>query len=315
MTNEPQYPWTAYHWLDVSDRALLILEGSEAKDLLQRLSTNDLSNLDIGGSVQSILTNEKGRIIEVISVVALATDRLLVSGQSSEKDRLRTWLHKFIIMEDVQIRDWGEEYRHYILYPDEKARIAETGSTIEKVKDGLRGSLNLIPGDILFAERWGSVDLFHLLIGNNSKLHSQFISHDPTQAKVQFEQFRLLHTIPVSPNELSDLYNPLEANLWNLVSWTKGCYIGQEVIARLDTYKKVQKQLIRVRLSQTPDVLPVSLFTEGKEAGILTSAAGLDDGRVIGLAFIGTQALSVPSFTLAQEGKIILVERIADHEN
>jgi folate-binding protein YgfZ len=89
-----------------------------------------------------------------------------------------------------------------------------------------------------------------------------------------YEKFRIEKGIPAVPNEINDIYNPYEAGLINEVSFTKGCYIGQEVIARLETYDKVQKILSGV-IFETQDVPSVSLLIiDGKnEVGKITSVA------------------------------------------
>ena len=61
--------------------------------------------------------------------------------------------------------------------------------------------------------------------------------------KKAYEIFRIKNGIPKFPNELNDEFNPHEVNLSCDVSPDKGCYIGQEVIARLQTYDKVQKKM------------------------------------------------------------------------
>ena len=80
--------------------------------------------------------------------------------------------------------------------------------------------------------------------------------------------------------ELNDRVNPLEAGLEEFVSFTKGCYVGQEVIARLDTYDKVQRRLVRL---DAPDgTAPGESLTSGtRTAGWVTSVSSLtDNGRV-----------------------------------
>ncbi len=68
-----------------------------------------------------------------------------------------------------------------------------------------------------------------------------------------YEVYRIEQGIPVAPNELNDNYNPHESKLLNAVSFRKGCYIGQEVIARLETYEKVQKYLVGVEFDEAID--------------------------------------------------------------
>jgi folate-binding protein YgfZ len=110
-----------------------------------------------------------------------------------------------------------------------------------------------------------------------------------------YETLRIEAGQPAIGRELSDLYNPLEANLVQLISWTKGCYIGQEVIARLDTYDKVQRHLVGIVLdariaADGADELGVIDPNDGKSIGRITSVAwspSLD--AEIALAYIRTQ--------------------------
>jgi hypothetical protein len=88
--------------------------------------------------------------------------------------------------------------------------------------------------------------------------------------------------------ELTEDYNPLEAGLWQTISFSKGCYIGQETIARLNTYKGVKQQLWGVRLGAP--VQPGSVVTlEGEKVGKLTSFTETERG-LFGLAYIRTKA-------------------------
>jgi len=103
-----------------------------------------------------------------------------------------------------------------------------------------------------------------------------------------YNAYRIEQGIPSAPGELNDEYNPHEARLMDIVSTKKGCYIGQEVIARLDTYDKVQKILTNVKISS--DVYPGNfLLTDenGADAGRLTSAVfSVRCKRMIGLAYV-----------------------------
>ena len=103
----------------------------------------------------------------------------------------------------------------------------------------------------------------------------------------EFEEYRICSGIPASGSELTVQYNPLEANLSSLISWTKGCYIGQEVIARLDTYKKVQKRLVKIKMAGLPPSVPVPFYRGQVEAGVITSAIGTGEAdEVRGLAYL-----------------------------
>lgn len=93
----------------------------------------------------------------------------------------------------------------------------------------------------------------------------------------QFEFIRVSEGIPAEGRELTPDQNPLEARLADHVSFTKGCYIGQEVIARLDTYKKLKQMLTRFRMTGPtagqPISGPVYSAASGKPVGRVTSTA------------------------------------------
>ena len=100
---------------------------------------------------------------------------------------------------------------------------------------------------------------------------------------------------------MSDTYNPLEAGLIGAIDFHKGCYIGQEVIARLDTYHKVQKYLVSLAFDADPSqagALPGARLVnaDGAAMGLVTSATvvpGADDAGVIGLGYVRTAAVQV----------------------
>jgi folate-binding protein YgfZ len=105
----------------------------------------------------------------------------------------------------------------------------------------------------------------------------------------QYETYRIQKGIPGHPNEVSLQFNPLEVGLKPLISFTKGCYVGQEVIARLETYQNTQETLRRFVLSVFPGQLPTGLFSEKKEkVGVLTSSTipSQSDEQIYGLGLV-----------------------------
>ena len=107
------------------------------------------------------------------------------------------------------------------------------------------------------------------------------------------------HGIPRHGREMGDAYNPLEAGLIGTVDFAKGCYIGQEVIARLDTYEKVQRYLVRLSFSEDADVSEgAGLELDGRNVGKITSLATIPStGQLVGLGYVRT-ARAIPGETL-----------------
>ena len=114
--------------------------------------------------------------------------------------------------------------------------------------------------------------------------------------------YRIEHGIP-SGNEINSNYNPHEARILNAVDFKKGCYIGQEVIARLDTYSKVQKYLSGIIFSNPIDQSEkFLLFDEaGNDAGIVTSTCySLKLKNYIGLAYINRNYMQEETILFAK---------------
>jgi folate-binding protein YgfZ len=110
-----------------------------------------------------------------------------------------------------------------------------------------------------------------------------------------YQAVRVRHAVPLYGHEMGDAYNPLEAGLIGSVDFHKGCYIGQEVIARLDTYQKVQKRLVMLRFSAEAAVSEgASLERNDQAVGAVTSVTRVPTtGQLIGLGYVRTASAAV----------------------
>ena len=269
---------------------LLEMHGIEGLDLLQRISTNELTKMGIGEWMPTVLTNEKGRMIDLVWVGRISEDLLFLLAGAHTARKTKEWIEKFIIMEDVQITPPDRRFVHL-------AVIGETGFPTG------------IPF-IGFEHRWGQVTMRHALISEEKRKEEiKLLEERDVERKsiAEYENFRILTGIPLGKNEISEMFNPLEAGLDDLVSWTKGCYVGQEVIARLDTYKKVQKRLVRLELARSVDAVPTPIRSAGGEAGMLTSVIIQEPYR--GLGYVGTKQLEtgVDLFVDGKSGQIRVI--------
>ena len=103
-----------------------------------------------------------------------------------------------------------------------------------------------------------------------------------------WDALRILQGRPAPDAKLTDDYNPLEVGLWQTISFTKGCYIGQETIARLNTYKGVKQHLLGIRLS-APASVGSAIAVGDEKVGKLTSYTQTTDDY-FGLGYIRTKA-------------------------
>jgi aminomethyltransferase len=112
-----------------------------------------------------------------------------------------------------------------------------------------------------------------------------------------YQTLRVEAGCPEFGHELGDDYIPLEANLWNDVSFKKGCYTGQEIIARMESRQKLAKRLVGLRFEEAI-TLPATLWIAEQEVGTVTSAVHSPALSWIGLGYLkrrGTEGQVVQS--------------------
>lgn len=113
-----------------------------------------------------------------------------------------------------------------------------------------------------------------------------------------FNYLRIEAGIPRFGRELTTDYIPLEADLWDDVSFSKGCYIGQEIIARMESRGKLAKKLVRLTVEEGHTATAgAEIVQDGKSVGVVTSAV-----RDRALGYVKTKALeteiSLTGFTV-----------------
>ena len=138
-----------------------------------------------------------------------------------------------------------------------------------------------------------------LVLLANAELPAWLADRAPLPAREQ-QRWRIQQGVPAAPGEINDDTNPFEVGLADRVSLSKGCYVGQETLAKLATYDGVKQQLRRWfwRGTQDPGEPGTILFgaktgdeTSSPRAGLITSSLALEDGLWIGLALVRRQSL------------------------
>jgi folate-binding protein YgfZ len=260
------------------DPGFLLLAGEDRLDFLQRLTSNDLRLLGPGRSLRTVLTSPTARILDLLTLVewgeALAAITLAGRGQRTGRE-LRG---KIFFMDRVTVADAaaveqaeldgpaaGEILRRLGLAApgrDETLVFERNGARVQVIaRPGLCG-----PGYRLLAspptagerrEDWPA------LLAAAGAL--------PLDA-ANYQALRIEAGLPGPEGELTDAFNPLEVGLDELISERKGCYTGQEIIARQISYDKVTRRLVGLRL-EAPSPVGARLEVDEKQVGEITSAA------------------------------------------
>jgi len=279
---------------DISHYGILELKGTDVLDYLHRISTNDLRTLSKENIQYTLFTTEKGRIIDLAAIVNFESQQLCICS-SPHKQKLKSWIEKYAISDDVTINDTGDKYALLELlgpHADSFAMLI-AGNMVNTLQPRTFKVVNS-EGMLFFllklqrnkywfiSDQENGKQLINYMLGNRALFDFTLIGEDA------YNIYRIEHGIPAAPYELSDEYNPHEARLTEFLDTKKGCYIGQEVIARLETYDKVQRTLMGIKFSGNSAPGNYELVdTNGAEAGRITSwVYSPRCGSNIGLAYI-----------------------------
>lgn len=281
-------------FFDHSEWGRLVTTGRDRLDFLQRMSTNNLSGLVAGQGRATVLTTPIGRMVDRL-VVYVDEDALRVVTSPGAAAVVRGWLGRHIFfMDQVQVSDVSAETGLLrVAGPAAGARLAER----------LGGAA--LPEELhrwVGAEHAGEA----LAVARTDRLGADtFAVWGPRAAVVQlgaeleaggavragddvYDVLRIEAGQPRYGREIGEQYIPLEANLWADVSFNKGCYIGQEIIARMESRGKQARMLAGLRL-EAPVKLsgdPVQVEHNGAAAGHVSSATVSPALGPIALAFL-----------------------------
>ena len=287
----------------------LSLIGSDALDLLDRLTTNRISDLtSMGMGMGAVLTTNKGRIIDLLGIHVEEKGLMVVtSGNATEK--VSDWIDFYTIMEDVQIKNVSDQTFHF--------RVIGTSSEIEVLPD----TTGMKPFHGVQTELAGVPSLaISLQVGNLSciDLIGSVVRGDSVQSKLdeylkeirieEYNHFRIDAGEPVYGSELTEEFNPLEAGLLPYISFNKGCYIGQEVVARLNTYDKVQRKLVKFKWDSVDCELSGKVIEdEDRIVGVMTSSL-----YGLGMGFVRKAKAEEGNVMICDGVKITVADILAD---
>jgi folate-binding protein YgfZ len=294
-------------FLDRGDMGHLIVSGADHADLLHRMTTNELRNLTPGQAQFNVFTNEKGRIIDRVHLLKLDNAMRLITSAGSNQ-RVAQWIEKFVFIEDVKIEDRSGDIGMLTFIGP------QTEFFLDKVLDVKTGGLPahtflaLDDGSIIVKSALNSLPVFDVVLPNvvrddfARKVNAGEDGQRPFFVGGDIYKILCIEAgWPLYPADFNEELNPHEVNMLGFVNFDKGCYIGQEVVARLDTYEKVQRKMIGVRLQEELRYEQTPVMAEGKEIGTVTSAAfspGI--GQPIALATVKTK--------FARVGEAIIVD-------
>jgi len=275
----------------------LKFEGNERLDLINRLSTNQVDKLQRFKGAKTVLTTDKGRFVDLITFYNFG-DFVFTACSFNNSKQVLSHIDKYTIMDDFKATDMAGTHETILIYGDDCESLAKKTFGVELnslsnndfsifVENGCHSMI--ARNDDKFG---GGLFIFASKDKNmwENKLGLSKNFNEITDNEYDIKRIEL--GLPVFGKEMTDLTNPLECGLNQYVSFSKGCYIGQEVIARLDAYDKINKHMVGIKSdSEIPlveKIGDVKITSENKECGFITSNAKSYEFGYIGLGFVKT---------------------------
>lgn len=261
--------------IELRDWTLLELSGADRKSFLHNFCTADIKALDDGKTTEAFVLNGKGKIIGFVHVAAL-TDRLLLAGAGSQAKALVEHLDKYIIREDVTIKDLCN-VTEFIFVGGEKAAAVLNDAFQIKVafgdsddcKLGTEASFTIVhgeiagPGYLLLVNKADYADVSAEILGRCNECLPEVL-----------EAIRLEHGTPWFGAEVDDSCLPQEIDRdEKAINFNKGCYLGQETVARIDALGRVNRLLRFAVLKEGTAAVGDELTANEKTVGTVLSAA------------------------------------------
>ena len=285
-------PGAEYHALrhtalvfDRTHRGRSLFEGVRARETLTGLVTNDALGLEPGQGQYAAALTPKGKIIADVRVYALAADRVLVDLAPRATEGWWTMVRKFVNPRVTPYRDLGPTWRHLGVFgPDARRLVATTTDIADDVLEALAP----------YAHRSVVVDGMEVVVARSPELgidgydcwtagpfdalwHRIVHGGATPGGLTAWDVARVENGRPEWGLDMDESTLPQEANFddWHALSYTKGCYTGQETVARIHFRGHVNRQLRGLRFDLSEPLARGSQLTdtEGKVLGDVRSTA------------------------------------------
>jgi len=261
-------------WLDLGTRGRIAVRGRDRARLLHAITSNEVKKMVPGDACYAFLLNPQGRIQADLQLLCLA-DRFLIDTEPGLREKVLLHIRRYIIADQVEVED-------------------VTGQTASMGVEGPSApSLQLAAGDYTVAPFTVTGQPSYRIycpVDSQADLVRQLESQGARPATAEDARLvRIENGKPLYGEDIRDTTLPQETQQMQAVSFSKGCYLGQEIVERIRAQGRVNKKLERLELDGGEPPAPgTKLAVEGRDAEVTSAVYSPHFGKVIALAYVRT---------------------------
>jgi len=274
-------------------RGLIAVWGKEAVQFLDGMISNDMKTLGDGEQMLAAFPNAQGRLLAVVRVLRQG-ERFLIETEEATREKVFNNLFRFTFAGDFFVEDLSEQQRYFELFGSKAEPPASAGGENSPPYEG---------GVAAFRGRGGSLGVF---------VDGDAIPEGMTIDDATYETLRIETGIPLFGIDMNETTIVPELGLDGLISYNKGCYIGQEIIARIHFRGHVAKHLTGLILDGSPTFVSAD---EDADKNVRVPSDGKPAGRITSITYSPklekTIALAYVRYNYLAEGTELLVGDIS----
>ena len=245
---------------ELKDQSLIRVSGKDHIKFLNGISSNEVENLPQGESTYSLILTNKGKILFDICLFKINDSSMYVQTNSNQIDSLIKHIEQYRMSLDVEVDNLSENYKIF----KSKSHNIENEISFDSplpLEENFR---------IIFIEK------------DDKKIFKSPIIDDQL-----YVQWKIINGVPSYPYEINSSIIPIEANMWSAISFIKGCYIGQEIIARIRYKGQVKRTLACIKSDKDIKINDVIQNSQGKDIGQISSKTYIpNDNYTFALGFV-----------------------------
>jgi folate-binding protein YgfZ len=262
---------------DLASRAKIRLTGGDRTRWLNGMVTNNVRDLAVGQGVYAFLLNPQGHILGDLYAYNLG-EEVLVDTDSSQLDKILATFDHYIIMDDVEVANLGDQILSVgIAGPETKRTLAAAGFTIADLKPlqiadiEWRGQkTRVVCGEhepYPSFEIWTSPDTAREALDALAQSGAKLASNET------LDLYRIALGVPRYGQDIRERDLPQETDQNRALNFSKGCYVGQEIVERIRSRGNVHRKFTGFRIDGPPPAHGTKIQLQDKDVGEVTTSA------------------------------------------